>query len=262
MRRLLLLQLLLCSLALFPGQLSAQRLRFQQVLHLKNGWILRGELLSAPTDSLVVIETADRNRFVFPQQDIDYIGSEVYTRKPKPPVERLPTSSYDQRAGYYSLTQFGLLNGQYAYYSSSAPVFTASSIHGWRHRPWLQTGVGVGLSLYPGTPLMPLFFDLRSDLLKGAATPHLYAQGGYALPLYTIPPIENGEEPTRENRAYGGPLFDIGAGIKLRTARDMAWVFTVGYQQQQTRDAFNTWWNWVDQTSTFRRIGFRAGISF
>ena len=53
---------LLSFLLLLAARAHAQR-PTEQVLYLKNGWVLRGQLLSAPTADPIRLQTADRSEF-------------------------------------------------------------------------------------------------------------------------------------------------------------------------------------------------------
>jgi cytochrome c biogenesis protein CcdA len=168
--------------------------------------------------------------------------------------------------GYYNHSQLGFLTG-----SVSVPPWwgigptlrmthlSLQSTNGYRWKPWLATGLGVGLSLYPQGTLLPVFAEVRSDLLKRALTPHFYAQAGYSFALKST----SDNDWRREHRVKGGIMLDVGTGIKINTRSGFGYTFTAGYRVQQSEESYlvNSDTR-IEQLNVYQRISLQAGIMF
>jgi len=62
-----------------PTVLLAQKKGWQDVVYLKNGSIIRGQLLESSPAEVVKIETVGRNLFVFKPEEVERVARE-YTR--------------------------------------------------------------------------------------------------------------------------------------------------------------------------------------
>ena len=71
---------------------------------------------------------------------------------------------------FSSINQVGILNG------SKGVYYQLQSINGIKYKTWFA-GIGVGMENYFRTGI-PLFVDVRKNLLKTSATPFLYADVG------------------------------------------------------------------------------------
>lgn len=101
---------------------------------------------------------------------------------------------------------------------------------GYMIRPILVPSVGIGYDQYSTQSLLPLYVELKGDFISGQKySPFYFGQFGTALST-----TDDEEFPaSNETFAYeGGAYFQVGLGLKVRTAQNMDWTFSVGYLNQ------------------------------
>lgn len=119
--------------------------------------------------------------------------------------------------GFSSINQVGIVQGQ------RDNQFLAQTINGFRYKTWFA-GVGAGYDAY-GVQTIPLFLDIRKNLLKRAATPFVYADGGIQFMA------EKGKKADeRTGKDYEtGAYYDIGLGYQVRLSKNNALLLSAGY---------------------------------
>ena len=237
--------------------------KYEQVLYLKNGWVLHGQIISAAEDSMVSIQTEDRNIFVFQSSEID---SQIVQLKPNQKRQRRNDSNsieYRNR-GYFMLFQAGFLLGNAYSQEESNSLFNPEMIHGYKFNRFLSVGGGIGVNLINEGAILPTFIDLRGDILKQKATPHYFVRGGYSIPLYTreAQDIGWGEPIFEDFKADGGYMIEGGIGMKVHTVSGLAYVFTGGYRIQSLTERYNSFGNRIEQLYTYQRFSVSFGLMF
>ncbi|MEZ4773504.1 MAG: hypothetical protein R3D00_10010 [Bacteroidia bacterium] len=257
----------LLAILFLPATLQAQS--YEDVLYLKNGWVLRGTLIGSANDSLVRIETRDQNLFVFPHAEVLRAEQKVWvakrTSRPVPAYRTTKEINYRDK-GYFLLAQIGTLAGSVSTVNNENPnVFNPHIINGYRFNHFVSAGAGVGINLLDRGAYMPVFLDVRGDLLKQKMTPHYYTNVGYAIPLYAREDVVGwwGEPIMTDFNAKGGILMDGGAGVKIYTPSGFAWLLTGGYRFQQVEESYKTWGDvLISEKYTIRRISLQVGVMF
>lgn len=235
----------------------------QDVLYLKDGSIIRGRLISYEATGKVRVEIIGKNVLVFDAEDVARRTFEARPKEKRNRMERLPVN-YKYR-GYYNLTQLGMLlhnPNNWRYTQQESPQsFNLQMVNGYRFNRFVQTGLGLGLSFFQRGYTMPIFAELRGDILKSEITPHYYFSGGYSIPLY------NGDDLYSEDanpEIVGGLLADVGVGIKVNTPGQVSWVLTAGYRIQQSEHRYIDPWSLarVVESYTHRRLSVQLGMMF
>ncbi|MDX2250372.1 MAG: hypothetical protein SF052_26550 [Bacteroidia bacterium] len=251
----------------FPIFLFSQG--YEDVLYLKNGWILHGTLIGSASDSLVRIETHDRNVFVFPQTDILRAEQKIAILKTPPRYSssiRIEREISYRNKGYFLLAQVGTMMGSASDVNNeSTKLFNPHIINGYRFNRFVSAGAGFGINLMARGAYMPIFLDVRGDLLKQKMTPHYYANAGYSLPLFERDVVWGwwGQPLEGSYKAKGGLLLDGGAGIKIHTPSGFAWLLTGGYRVQQVEESYMTWGEVrITERYTFQRVSLQLGVMF
>ncbi len=242
---------------------AQQPQHIQDVLYLKDGSIIRGRLISYEATGKVRIEIIGENVLVFDTEDIARRAFEAKPTENRSRMERLPVK-YKYR-GYYNLTQLGMLlhnpnNSQYNP-QESPQSFNLQMINGYRFNRFVQTGLGLGLNFFQRGYTLPIFAELRGDILKSEITPHYYFSGGYSIPLY------NGDDLYWEEanpEIVGGLLADAGVGVKINTPGQVSWVLTAGYRIQQSEHRYTDPWSQarIVEAYTHRRLSVQLGMMF
>ena len=116
----------------------------------------------------------------------------------------------------------GFVEGSHLIYMSSG--YSTASLSGFRLVNALQTssavsiGLGTGLNFGSGGAIeAPLFFDLRTNFMKGNITPFWLVNAGYCIPINNV-----------GNR--GSIMGGTGLGIKIYFAPKVAWLLHGGYE--------------------------------
>ncbi|MBA2745856.1 MAG: hypothetical protein H0U44_06495 [Flavisolibacter sp.] len=124
---------------------------------------------------------------------------------------------------FNSLLQAGLLEG------SAGSAFSLSTINGVRIKSF-SAGVGVGLDYYT-VRSVPVFIDLRKDLLKSDKTPFVYVSAGRHFPW--LKNNENNEWIT--SKTFPGWYYDLGIGYSI-PIQSQALFFSAGYSYKAFRE--------------------------
>jgi opacity protein-like surface antigen len=258
--------LLTCSLILI-GSTLAQDLSQRDVLYLTNGWVLRGTLVERG-DS-VGITLSEGSYFQFHQKDVLRKSTEPW-QKPQAMVQVLPKAPPKppfvypgNQPGYYWGFATTLLMGQDGYYNGTASL-DLTLYNGYRLARQLQLGGGMGFSLYGWGPLMPVFAEIRGELLPNQNTPHYFARAGYNVPLYRNRGINTWDVNTlTSSKTKGGLMVEVGAGVNVYTRGGTGWLFAFSYRYQQVTDYYQNWNNMpVTRRNGYRRLGFQIGLLF
>lgn len=240
-------RLLLSFLLLLGAYRAVAQRPTEQVLYLKNGWVLRGQLLTPATSDPLRLQTTDRNEFVFPQSEIDSVRQRLQ------PPSRLNVA-YKAR-GFGHFTELGALAGRNTSSSVNTSAFSFQVVNGYKFNQWLYTGLGVGADLYATQSLVPVFASVRGDFTRrGTILPFYFLDGGYGFNI-------TGQDNTLPQPVTyeGGTLWALGAGVKVLFNNNTGFLVSLGYRTQRTtltREASPT------ERVTFERIAVRAGFAF
>ncbi|MBC7920133.1 MAG: hypothetical protein H7Z75_03500 [Ferruginibacter sp.] len=221
----------------------------EDVLYLKNGWVLRGKITSTASDSLVRLRTGDRNQFAFRRAEIDAIEQE------RAPDEK--NIRYRGR-GFGHYTELGALATRNTSGFTNPSAFSFQTVNGFKFNQFLYAGLGVGIDLFDNQSLLPLFGSLRGDLTRrGSVLPYYFADLGYGAN------ITGRDEMNFPARTYsGGALFAAGLGIKAIFNRNTGFLLSVGYRSQKTSFRTDNQFGSTDTKANFQRLALRAGFAF
>lgn len=228
---------------LFPVSLKAQS--GEDIIYLKNGSVLRGNVLENEAGIKVRFEMIGHNQLVIPDSAIKMI----MMNQPKKPSGKETLSSPVELAANVSFYG-GIKN-------SGGFTFVTSYLFPFR----MSAGVGIGTEWFDYQQL-PFSADVSYCFLEGAWSPYLYAKGGYALPL-------SKKDKDYEPENYGGVLAGVGAGMRFNFAKRNALIFSLGYRYQKTKSVLGNYvWHssgQLNETVTyneFNRITFSFGFLF
>lgn len=233
---------LLCA-ASFAWAQPNKSARTQDVVYLKNGWVLHGTILEPDSTGRLRIRSEQNNIFTFDTQEVLKIEREevattpnagLPTNKPnaaKPPKIRRPI--------YHPSVGHTYVAAEFTFASTRLSVGTHLTPH-------IQVGGGVGLSMRLFTPAnqsaavfrMPIFAEGRWD-----SHPNAKISGFAALQLgYTQPLYRNTESATQiGSYARGREFVDARIGIKFFTTDKMSVLLGVGYRREASYQDVLAW---------------------
>jgi hypothetical protein len=160
---------------------------------------------------------------------------------------------------YRTITQIGLLAG------STTEGATLQLIGGVKNRR-LFTGIGTGLDFYMYRGI-PLFADIRYDVLKKKGILFVYADGGIHFPW------EDEGTDGSSIKYFNGLYTDAGLGYQFKSKTSTAFLLSIGYMYKHVKQEYNNL-VWIDpwpvrpsstvETRNYylNRVAVKMGIQF
>jgi|WetSurMetagenome_2_1015567.scaffolds.fasta_scaffold107116_1 hypothetical protein len=226
---------------------------YQDVLYLKNGSIIHGMIIEQTPGKSLTIKTANNDVFVFSFDEIDKM-----TKEQLPENEPIKTPTLPRTTFYSNISRIGFLSGE------SSNIFSINTVNGIRIKQNFALGFGLGYEKYPDRTAIPLFIDTRYCPLKGDISPIIFGDLGYS--------VINFDDITGSK--YGGFMFNLGTGLRIRTNTSFSFLIELGYKYQKAKDWYselhgywvgNDWIPWYD--SGYRDVHYdflslAIGLSF
>lgn len=195
--------------------LSAQNSRKQTVV-LNGGSRLTGTILAADSDSLKMRITSPRV--------ITLKKSDISMSSPALIIEK----QVIDRHGYSIRLSASSLTGRKDEEKIGSMSFHFSN--GYTFKNGLSTGIGTGYEDLD-VAVMPLYADLRYNLLRTRMSPFLWIKSGWS---FTFGKLDDGNYYYYDfPESRGGPMFNAGAGIELASWRHNAVNIGLGYRYQK-----------------------------
>lgn len=209
------------------GATALQAKEKQEVVQLKNGHKVRGKIVVyVPLDSLVIQEE-DGNQQTIKWNQINKITKEKW--QPQQSVGKSFTAGMGLQKGYR-----GFVDVEYylTIDARSKSRFGFSTSHGYQVLPYLYVGAGVGMQFitdmldpsegvwsYKRKTFMPIpvFADVRMDLLKNKISPYLDVRAGKVF----------------GDKAFG-LMFNPSVGCRYELNKNIALNLSLGYSLQST----------------------------
>jgi len=216
----------------------AQSSKTEDVLYLKNQWVVRGKILEQ-NDNSIKIQSHEGNVFVFPAGEIEKITQEK------------PWGSFLYKTrGFTNFTELGpLIAGKTTIDGVTTAAFSFQTVNGYKFSQYAMAGIGIGADLYATQTVLPVFASFRGDLSKtGSAIPFYFADAGYGINI-----TQNSANGTAFK---GGASYAAGLGVKIPFNRNAGFLLSFGYRYQKT--SYNN--NRVATDVTYNRLAVRAGF--
>ncbi len=236
------LKLIFLCLGCFISLSTLAQKNSEDVIYLKDGSVLRGEIIEM-NDDQIKIQILGGSILVYDRSEMDRMEKQapIFNGKLK---ER-----YMKTKGVYYLGETGFL-WQNPY--EDAPGVNIQAAAGYMWSPQLATGIGIGASAYLDYFLMPIYLDLRSQLTE---TIYAFVDIGYGIKT-------NKREDYVTDR--GGFMINPGIGFKFNTKSKHAWLLSFGYQYQNAKEVYYRGWDgaYVERDYHFKRLSMRFGLMF
>lgn len=223
-----------------------------EVIILKDGGNLFGKIVDQVPEDYVVLKLKNNEEVTFFVEEIAQIK---YNKRPR-------KEFLDKPKGFYHETDLGILGGEVNVSGPNNINFSVHTINGYRFKPWLQAGLGVGLDFQPNLHIVPFYLNIGGDIGRSKVVPLYFMNFGYSY-------AEEREVEDFEvfNDVDGGKYFHLGGGLKIKL-NQMAMSVKMGYKLSdvQTSTTFVDWlgrdsWNTtVDRQ--IRRFTVTVGFGF
>lgn len=231
-------------------------------VYLKNGSIIKGEVIELITDSVVKIKTSDGSLFVYPFTDITKVAKEKavntnnYQYQKNKQEKNLRYQNYPYKVrGYRGDVELSYLIGAGDFATDRVELTTS---HGYQFNPYIYLGGGLGFQYWGDQEFftMPIFTDFRVNFMKGKIIPNAGVKLGIAAQL--------------NDDAAAGVYFNPSVGVKFMLSRKNAVNVSLGYTVQTLNsDYIYGYGNGSDYgyyyyygTTTFNSINFKVGYEF
>lgn len=224
----------------------------RDVVYLKNGSVIRGQIINRLPTGQVQIKRGDNSYQVYESSQFDSIGK----------VNRIHTR-------YFNLTEAGILAGNSN--NKYASQFSLMNISGWQFKNHFSLGAGAGVEFFSETYL-PVVADFRYYLKRKGVNPFIGIQGGYSFALnkpdsaymYYNDPLSNsfGSPPGKyvEVKAKGGFLFNPFVGFCTALSENLALTFSAGYRIMRLHYSREYPYESYEFYSDYNRFSLKMGL--
>lgn len=205
----------------------------QEVVFLKNGSVIRGEVIEQIPNKTLKIKTADGSIFSYEMSEVEKIVKE--TRE-----VNSPAGNYIIKRGYRGFVDLGYTIGVGENKLGRVDITTS---HGYQFNPYFFIGAGVGLCYWtePEELGVPVFIDFRTDIPTGSK-------------ISPFVDLKLGTDAATQKFCHYGN-FAIGCRIAL--VKQLAFNVSLGYQFQKYEAG-----TIKKATFTTNGISIKAGIEF
>ncbi len=223
----------------------------QDVIYLKDGSIYRGQISGTTADGSIKLLTHDNNLIVFNKSQIDSMKQE------KSKSGNSASGFTTKTKGYFNVTNVGLLAGS----NGAGALF--ETVNGYRFNHFLEVGGGTGIE-YTNVVLLPVYLSVRSDLLKGKATPFVHADCGYNFYVGSRNNYNYYyEDLSLQKYLYRGGLnASGGVGIKINTRSDFAFMISWAYKFEHWSYDYDYLDTHTHYDYNYQRMVLKLGLEF
>lgn len=229
---------------------------------LNDGGRIVGTILTQELGKKLTIGTKDQSIWVIDWADIKSINH----GKPPKWSDRYETRpvKLSSDKGYFNLTEFGILSSsRNNYHYGPGVAANISMINGYRLKHYLSTGLGLAINFFEEGNTIPLFLDIRGDILNKQVSPHYYLQGGYQFNLTSPETISQWWGNDLETDAEGGLVLGAGVGMHFHSRGNVSYLVSAGYRyQQSTYSQFDEGGLGFEEQINHRRIALQFGLMF
>jgi hypothetical protein len=170
--------------------------------------------------------------------------------------------SFFRQISFHSINQAGIVEGE------KGTSFQLQTINGFAKNSWFA-GIGAGVDYY-FIRTVPVFIDIRKNILNKEKSPFVYAGAGFSFPWKK----SNDDYLWYKEEYKNGSFYDIGLGYNIPINKLGAFVFSIGYSEKKLTEerytyGYLTYSGIYDGTTNkseynyrFRRISVKAGWRF
>jgi hypothetical protein len=238
----------------------AQKNKQEDVLYLKNGSVIRGEIIEQKIGDNLKIQLLGGSVFVFAETELDSIKREAVFTKLKD-----KSDYFAKTKGYRNMTEGGFIIGHefsndwWGGYSSRTDWgVMLHTVNGYQFNRYLYTGIGLGIekNITYRENFAPIYARVAYDMLKKKTTPYIFTDLGYVLNWTKL------ENYLEDYKNKGGLYFSTGLGVRVFNSSKVSVTTAISYKRTTINSAYTNWQGDVKQKFTYNRVGVTAGVSF
>lgn len=245
-----------------PESISWDSIPVVDIVHLKDGSVLRGEILAYQQGESLRLKIK-AGELVIKEEDIDKIIQE-----PTNPLFSLSLTKQKKKKvyafkekGFYSATVFALLPAGGEEGNSEVGLSLQASF-GYQFNRMFGLGIGASIDGYAnaggGDTFLPVFLEARGYLRKKIRTPYWVVAAGYGFPLRT-------NEFNQDVRRFeGGYMLHPAIGYRLGADKAVNVTFDIGYKFQKalTEKEFFFSGDIFTRDVLYQRLSLRMSVIF
>lgn len=209
------------------------------VIHLKNGSIIRGTIVEQVPNEFIKVETSDRSVYTYKMDEI-----EKFTRE----VDYLSENNSGYQFGYKGIVETGFQIGVGKFKDDRVKV---NVINGIQINPHLYIGQGLGFRYYIESDVvaMPIFVDIRTHFINRKISPYFSLDIGYTLNA-------------SDDFSGMGLIVAPTAGASFKFTKNFGLLVGLGYEMQKA-DTISYYYYYYDYKNVnFGAINLHVGITF
>lgn len=187
------------------------------VVYLKNGSIIKGEIIEQIPNVSLKLRTADGNVFVYQMDEVEKLTRESMAVRP---------GRQAKSGGYEGVFEFGYAMRVGDYGMDRLKVHL---INGAKLSPNFSIGFGAGAHYYIDARivLLPVFASLRASFLEGPITPFISMAAGYTFN-------------TKNSFKGEGVFLNPTAGFSFEIGETTSMSIGFGYDMQNIKDMYGS----------------------
>lgn len=214
--------LAICMMA-FMASAVAQNL--QEVVYLKNGSIIKGIVIEQTPGVSLKIKTYDGSIFAYQMSDVEKITKE---KSSESQFQKKSSNIHYQNTRLIKLDYRGFIDYGYTFGAGAGrgiDKVTFTTSHGAQVLPFLYVGAGAGINFYHkyDNYTVPLFANIRTDILPTIYTPFFDVKIGYSI------------------GGVSGFYFSPSIGCHFKDDKGSGWNIGVGYVMQRINLYYGEW---------------------
>jgi hypothetical protein len=242
------------------------------IVHLKNGSLIRGIIIEQVPNETLKIQTRDGSIFVFAMSEIVKLTREIDAEVPTARNQSKTSGRDFHRHGFVNHTSVGFSLGlgnysvevDYAGFSDRSSAVNEDiyvrleTVNGmWLGNGLVSAGVGVGAEYFTDSEIiqLPLFVDVRILPISGSVSPSFIIQGGYSLGLV-------GVEVSGEPVLFSGLQAASGLGLHAALSGGSAFNMSILYDWRQFNAQYRFFGGTVNEQSTGGFLRLNLGMTF
>lgn len=229
-----LIYVLVCLLVGMTTTFAANDL---ETVYLKNGSIIKCDVLEQTPDETIIVQTEDGNTFVFKLSDVKKITKDTKNGLAS------ASKKFALRSGYRGFFDFGYTVGVGDFAIDRINLHTS---HGYQFNPYFYLGAGLGANYYHSMEgwSAPLFAHLRGTFINGRITPFVDFKVGYSI------------------ADIQGFYMNPSAGCRFGLTPKLGLNLSIGYEMQKTEMFFFNSLVSFYSTENMCGVTFKVGLDF
>jgi hypothetical protein len=222
------------------------------ILHMKDGGIIRGVIVENEKGKPLRIQTGRRKIMKIKPEEIDSISQEELHE-----INVTYSHEADSESGYAAQADMGYLKGQH---SEGMDRVHLAIVNSYRYNPYFSLGLGLGLRFYTGPRdiLIPVTGNMRLKFLDRKLSPFISVSYGYSFDSFN-----DGDGIKFTGMGY---TFNPSVGLSIQTFRKSYLCAGICLEQQQfvSGPSSSGFFSAAKQTKDFvsSSLGFFFGYGF